>query len=184
MMRRAHVCWFTGLSGSGKSTIADGVRQRLEAQGLAVRVLDGDVVRTQLHPHLGFSAEDIQENNRRIALRCVEFRETADVILVPIISPYAASRAEARALLAPGFSEVYCDADLACVARRDVKGLYARAARGEIANMIGYTSESPYEPPDSPDCVLRTGTDTIFRSVETLEAFMRSARVVVRAGVV
>lgn len=179
-MRRALVFWFTGLSGSGKSTVAQGVRDLLAASGYGVCVLDGDVIRERFHRHLGFSAADIRENNRLIAQRCVEIRSEVDTILVPMIAPYAASRAEARALLAPGFSEVYCDADLACVAQRDVKGLYARAGRGELTNMIGYSSESPYEPPDAPDLTLHTGTDAVSYSIDTLEAFVRHALVAAR----
>lgn len=178
-MKRAHVYWFTGLSGSGKSTIADAVRQRCEAAGLVVRVLDGDMIRSQVHRHLEFSIPDIMENNRLIAQRCVELRATADMILVPIISPYASSRAEARALLAPEFFEVHCDANLSCVIQRDVKGLYARAARGDITDMIGYAAERPYEPPHAPDITLHTGTDTVDRSVDTLEAYMRNILVAV-----
>lgn len=181
-MKRAHVYWFTGLSGSGKSTIADAVRQRCEAAGMVVSVLDGDAIRSQAHQHLGFSPEDIMENNRLIAQRCAELRATADVILVPIISPYVSSRAEARALLAPGFFEVYCDADLSCVIQRDVKGLYTRAVRGDIVDMIGYATTRPYESPAAPDIFLRTGTDTIDHSVATIDAHIHAAFAVGHAG--
>ena len=118
-MRRALVFWFTGLSGSGKSSVAAAVRDRLCADGAKVLILDGDDVRARIHRHLGFSEADIRENNRLIAGLCDESRADYDVILVPIISPYAESRAAARAALAPGFYEIYCTAGLDIVARRD-----------------------------------------------------------------
>lgn len=174
-MHRALVFWFTGLSGSGKSTIAYGMRDRLTASGYIVRVLDGDEIRERNHRHLGFSLEDIQENNRLIAQRCAEIRVDADVILVPIISPYAASRAAARKLLAPGFFEMYCSAPLAEVVRRDTKGLYGRAARGALTNCIGYSPGSPYEPPRAPDLTLATGTEPASASIATFDAFVHRA---------
>lgn len=173
-MRRAIIVWFTGLSGSGKSTVAAGVRSRLAAAGWIVHVLDGDAVRTAYTRPLGFSRADVGENNRRIAERCAALRGDADVILVPIIAPYADARAAARALLAPDFLEVYCNAGLACVVARDAKGLYMRAAAGAIPDMIGYSPEHPYEPPSTPDLTLHTGTATVGQSTAALEECLRA----------
>lgn len=175
-MRRAIIVWFTGLSGSGKSTVAAGVRSRLAATGWIVQVLDGDAVRATYTRPLGFSRADVGENNRRIAERCAALRGDADVILVPIIAPYADARAAARALLAPDFVEVYCNADLACVVARDVKGLYARAQSGAIPDMIGYAPAYPYEPPSAPECTLDTGRASVEASIATLERRIRAMR--------
>lgn len=169
-MRRAIIVWFTGLSGSGKTTVAEGVRLRLAAAGWTVYILDGDAVRAEYSRPLGFSRADVGENNRRIAERCAALRGDADVILVPIIAPYADARAAARALLAPDFLEAYCNADLACVVARDVKGLYARAKVGAITDMIGYAPAYPYEPPSAPDLMLHTGSTSVEASIAALEA--------------
>lgn len=99
--------WFTGLSGAGKSTVAQGVKQHLEARRIKTLVLDGDVVRAKVHRHLGFSAEDIKTNNALISELCVEQRDRYDVLLVPIISLFVQSRAYARNALEPHFFEVY-----------------------------------------------------------------------------
>jgi len=173
-MTGALVCWFTGLSGAGKSTVAEGLMARLRAEGLRVLALDGDAVRTRLHRHLGFTESDIKENNRLIAELCVENGDAYDVILVPIISPYAISRRDARARIGGGFCEVYCKADLSVVSARDVKGLYGKAARGEIGNLIGYSPETVYEPPPAPDVVLDTTEQSPEQAIDGLYRFVRS----------
>ena len=156
-MKNAMILWFTGLSGSGKSTVADGLRSGLTGRGLSVLCLDGDEVRRDLHPKLGFSAADIRENNMRIARLCLDRRGDYDVIMVPIIAPFEDSRRKARDLLSPGFYEVYCDADVETVASRDVKGLYAKAKEGHIRDLVGFSPGSVYEPPRNPDFVVRSG---------------------------
>ena len=173
-MTRALVCWFTGLSGAGKSTVAEGVVARLEGEGLRVLNLDGDAVRTRLHRHLGFTEPEIKENNRLIAELCVKNRDTFDVILVPIISPYESSRRDARTRIGDGFCEVYCKADLSVVSARDAKGLYKKAERGEINNLIGYSPETVYEPPSAPDVVLDTSDQSPEQAINGLYWFVRS----------
>ncbi|NQU61390.1 MAG: adenylyl-sulfate kinase [Rhodospirillales bacterium] len=168
------VIWFTGLSGAGKSTIADGVREQLTKDGLDVLTLDGDDVRRRFHRHLGFSEPEVKENNMLIAEICAEQRGLYDVILVPIISPYGESRRDAREKLGPGFFEIFCNADLDTVVGRDVKGLYAKAAGGEMDGMIGFSSGSVYEPPQSPDLELDTAHQSPEDAVGTLYAFIRS----------
>ena len=135
-MKQAKIFWFTGLSGAGKTTVADGVKSKLEAQGYKVFVLDGDQVRQKYTLPLGFSPEEIRLNNSLIARACKEQRNAYDVILVPIISPYRESRQKARELLEAGFYEIYFSASLECVVRRDVKGLYRKAKDGQIENLI------------------------------------------------
>lgn len=152
----AIVAWFTGLSGSGKSTIAGHVAGLLRASGRSVRILDGDVVRTELHRHLGFSPADIRENNRLIADLCRQSLDRYDVILVPVIAPFRDARAAARALLGPAFVEVYVRASMPEVMRRDPKGLYQQVQEGRLTGFIGLSPDVPYEPPEAPEIVLDT----------------------------
>src|SRR5438874_2199244 len=126
-MSQALVAWFTGLSGSGKSTIAHLVTEQLRASGRRVLVLDGDAVRDREHRHLVFTPADIRENNRLIAELCRRSLGDTDVILVPVISPFRDARAAARAQLGAVFHEVYIKASLEAVSSRDPKGLYRRA---------------------------------------------------------
>ena len=144
------VIWFTGLSGSGKSTIAAALKVELERNEQTVEILDGDAVRLKLHKHLGFSREDVRENNRLIAE--LTKKSSADVVLVPIISPYRADRAMARSLVSKKFVEVFVDTPLDECIKRDVKGLYKKAERGMITDMIGV--HTPYEKPEKADVVI------------------------------
>lgn len=173
MSRRAIVFWFTGLSGVGKSTLAEGLRNSLVEEGRKVLILDGDDVRNRLHRHLGFTPADIRENNELIAGLCDENREQHEFILVPIISPYRDSRAAARRRLAPDFHEIHITADLQVLHARDTKGLYQAARRNEIDNLIGVSPASPYEPPDAAELVLDTGAETTALSCQGLLAYAR-----------
>ena len=147
--------WFTGLSGSGKSTLAFAVERALVDKGVACYVLDGDNVRFGLNRDLGFSPEDRTENIRRIGEVCRLFQDAGLVVLTAFISPYRADRDQVRALHAEGsFVEVFVDTPLEECERRDVKGLYARARKGEIAHMTGISS--PYEAPEDPEIRLET----------------------------
>ncbi|MFZ4480174.1 MAG: sulfate adenylyltransferase subunit CysN [Rhodoferax sp.] len=147
--------WFTGLSGSGKSTIADLLDKRLHAQGLHTYLLDGDNVRHGLNRDLGFTEADRVENIRRVAEVARLMLDAGLIALVSFISPYRADRQMARSLFAPGeFVEVFVDASLAECERRDPKGLYAKARRGELPNFTGI--DSPYEPPQTPEVHLQT----------------------------
>ncbi|MEF9979590.1 MAG: adenylyl-sulfate kinase, partial [Thermomonas sp.] len=151
--------WFTGLSGAGKSTIANLVEKKLLAMGRHTYLLDGDNVRHGLNKDLGFTDEDRVENIRRVAEVAKLMTDAGLVVLVSFISPFRAERDMARALFADGeFLEVHVDTSLAEAERRDVKGLYAKARRGELRNFTGI--DSPYEAPQSPEVHLRTdGTD-------------------------
>jgi adenylyl-sulfate kinase len=144
--------WFTGLSGSGKSTVAVEVERALVARGRAAYLLDGDNVRHGLNADLGFSAADRTENIRRIGEVARLFADAGVVALVPVISPYRADRARARAIheaVGLPFVEVFVDTPLAVCEARDPKGLYARARAGEITGFTGV--DDPYEPPEHPD---------------------------------
>ena len=156
----AAVLWFTGLSGSGKSTVAKALEQRLYGLGVRTFSLDGDNVRHGLNGDLGFTAEDRAENIRRVAEVAKLAFEHGNVVLCTFISPYIADRDAARTLAPEGrFWEVYVKCDVEVCKQRDPKGLYARAARGEIANFTGVSA--PYEEPPRPDMVLETDQHTV-----------------------
>lgn len=150
------VAWMTGLSGAGKSTIARRAAELLETDGHRVLVLDGDVVRSEVSPNLGFSREDIYENNRRFIELCRESMRDHDFLLVPKISPFREHRAETRRELGAAFIEVYVYASLEEVSRRDPKGLYQKARNGEMTGMVGVAPEVPYERPEDAELVLDT----------------------------
>ena len=169
-MNSASVYWFTGLSGVGKSTIAVVAKSRLELMGLHVLILDGDIVRRELHRNLGFSESDIEENNRLISELCVKHRQEYDIILVPIISPFRRSRSAAKKKLGKGFYEIHLDADLNTLYKRDTKGLYKQARNGQIDNLIGVSKASRYEPPEHPDLRL----DTVnYSKEESIKMFLQ-----------
>jgi len=148
--------WFTGLPSAGKTTIADLVGRRLAEQGRPVEVLDGDVVRTHLSKGLGFSKADRDENIRRIGYVAGLLTRHGVIAVVSAISPYRAVRDEVRAAVGGvgDFVEVYVATDLATCRARDVKGLYAKHARGELRALTGV--DDPYEPPLAAELVLHT----------------------------
>lgn len=151
--------WFTGLSASGKSTVAQLVDERLTASGHACAVLDGDNIRFGLNSDLGFSPEDRTENIRRIGEVSKLFCQHGVIALTAFISPYRADRDRVRAIHEPSdFIEVFVDAPLEVCERRDPRGLYAKARLGQIPEFTGISA--PYEPPLNPDLVLDTGSET------------------------
>lgn len=153
--QQARCLWFTGLSGSGKSTIANLLERRLHADGKHTYILDGDNVRHGLNRDLGFTEADRVENIRRVAEVAKLLVDAGLIVLVAFISPYRAERQLARGLFDPGeFVEVFVDTPLEECERRDVKGLYAKARRGELKNFTGIDSD--YEPPRAPEIHLRT----------------------------
>ena len=168
---RGGVIWFTGLSGAGKSTIAQAVEAALFARGCQTYVLDGDNVRAGLNANLGFSPEDRAENIRRVGEVAALFADAGILVITAFISPYRsdrerARRATARLLDADAFQEIHIHADLATCEVRDPKGLYKRARRGEIPDFTGIAA--PYEAPESPDLFIDTVTRSVAGSVERI----------------
>jgi bifunctional enzyme CysN/CysC len=159
--------WLTGLSGSGKSTVAHALERRLVDAGHACFVLDGDNVRHGLNRDLGFSPEARRENVRRVAEAARLMNDAGLVVITALISPYVEDRTMARTIIGgDAFFETYLAADLAACERRDPRGLYAKARRGEIGDFTGI--HAPYEIPSSPSFVLDTATDTVERCVDLL----------------
>jgi bifunctional enzyme CysN/CysC len=167
---RGAVFWLTGLSGSGKSTIANGTLRRLFEEGWQVQILDGDNLRDGLNADLGFTREDRAENLRRTAHVARLMAESGVVVLAALISPYARDRAEARRIIGEDFHEVYVRADIDVCRQRDPKGLYRLAASGEVTSFTGVSA--PYEAPVQADIVLDTTAEAPARSVEALVAFV------------
>ena len=157
MNERGFTVWFTGLSGAGKTTIALRLEQVLRDRGRKVEVLDGDVVRTHLSKGLGFSKEDRDTNIRRIGFVCKLLARNGVVAIASAISPYREVRDEVRAETGD-FVEVYMKCPLEALQERDVKGLYAKALRGEISDLTGVSD--PYEEPLNPEAVLETDRET------------------------
>jgi len=150
------VLWMTGLSGSGKSTLAEALKKYLENKMHKVEILDGDTVRRKINRHLGFSREDIRENNRLIAELAKKQANEFDFVLVPVISPYSDDRIQNRAIVGDNYHEVHIDCSIdECIAR-DPKGLYKKAQTGEIDNMIGLSKKMPYEAPENPELRIAT----------------------------
>lgn len=171
------VIWFTGLSGAGKSTLANAVEHELHQRRLASYVLDGDNIRHGLNRGLGFSAEDRKENIRRIGEVAKLFVDAGVITLTAFISPYLEDRALARSLVAEGeFIEVYVKCSLEECERRDVKGLYVKARKGEIGQFTGISS--PYEEPIAPELVIESGTLSVEQSVATVIDYLHQRGII------
>ncbi len=165
MKHQGVTVWLTGLSGSGKSTVANLLASRLRSAGAKVEVLDGDVVRTNLSKGLGFSKEDRDTNIRRIGFVCGLLSRNGVVAIAAAISPYRSIRDEVRAG-AVHFVEVFTDCPLETLIARDVKGLYKKALAGEIKNFTGVSD--PYEAPTSPDVRIDSSRETPEQSTEAV----------------
>ena len=170
---RGAVLWFTGLSGCGKSTIANAVDQLLHEQGVHTFVLDGDNIRKGLNKNLGFSPDDRTENIRRIGEVGKLFANSGTIAITAFISPYKADRDAVRALFAPGeFIEVYVNASVETCEARDPKGLYKKARAGEIPNFTGISA--PYEAPDKAELVLDANSKGIEELTNEVFAYLES----------
>ncbi|HUX76496.1 MAG TPA: adenylyl-sulfate kinase [Anaerolineae bacterium] len=161
--------WFTGLSGSGKTTIAKLVAQQLRDRGLKVERLDGDIVRQSLTRDLGFSKEDRDKNIERVTFVAKLLTRNGVAVLCSFISPYRERRAKSRREIGE-FVEVFVECPVEVCAQRDVKGMYAKAFAGEIANFTGVSD--PYEEPEEPEVVCHTAQKTPEESAANIVAYL------------
>lgn len=167
LRQRGMMLWFTGLSGSGKSTVAIALERELHSRGLLCRILDGDNIRSGINNNLGFSAEDRVENIRRIAEVGRLFVDTGIITIAAFISPNNQLRKMAAEIIGKDdFVEVFVSTPLEECEKRDVKGLYAKARRGEIKNFTGISA--PFEAPEHPDITLDTSKLPVEESVKIL----------------
>jgi adenylyl-sulfate kinase len=167
--------WLTGLSGAGKTTIAQLLEQRLRTRGATVEVLDGDIVRTRLSKGLGFSKEDRDENIRRIGFVCELLSRNGVIAIAAAISPYRSVRQEVRSRIR-NFVEVHVQCPIEVLMRRDVKGLYKRALAGEIPNFTGVSD--PYEPPLAPEVIVDSSIQTPDQSVAKILGTLESLELI------
>jgi adenylylsulfate kinase len=163
--------WFTGLSGAGKSTLAEALEPELRARGHKVEILDGDIVRTNLSKGLGFSKEDRDTNILRIGFVAHLLSRNGVAVITAAISPYRDIRDQNRELIGD-FVEVYAKCSIEELTRRDVKGLYEKALRGEIQNFTGISD--PYEEPLKPEVVVDTEKETMEESLEKILSYLQS----------
>ena len=172
--------WFTGLSGSGKSTVAVEVERALVSGGRAAYLLDGDNVRHGLNDDLGFSAADRTENIRRIGEVAKLFTEAGVVALTAFISPYRADRDQVRKIMADGdFVEVHVDCPVEVCEQRDVKGLYKKARAGEIKEFTGISA--PYEAPTKPELTINTAGQSVEDSAKQILAYLEKQGIISKA---
>ena len=166
------ILWFTGLSGAGKSTLAHAVEEKLHRMGCRTFVFDGDNVRHGLNSNLGFSIEDRKENIRRIGEMCKLFIEAGVIAISAFISPFQKDRDMVRQIIKDGdFIEIYCDCDIEICEKRDVKGAYAKARKGEIADFTGISS--PYEKPETPELIINAGNTSLEESVKKVIEYLK-----------
>lgn len=170
---KSMVFWLTGLSGSGKTTMANVIRDCLETKNKRVIVLDGDYIRAKINKNLGFSKSDIEKNNRMTAELVKTKVKEFDIVIVPIISPFNDHRLMVRKIIGDNFFLVYINSSLKTCIERDTKGLYQKARQGEIRDMIGYHECSPYEIPENSDLVLDTDKKSPDECLVDFKAFIK-----------
>jgi len=172
LRQRSKVLWLTGLSGSGKSTIARHLERQLFAEGFFPQVLDGDNIRTGINKNLGFGAADRSENIRRISEVSRLYLDTGIICINSFISPTEAMRAMAREIIGPDdFIEIYVNAPLAVCEARDVKGLYQKARKGELRGFTGI--DAPYEAPQNPAIEIKTNEGTVAEASKQILDWVR-----------
>ncbi len=177
---KAATVWLTGLSGSGKSTIAVDLEKRLWERGIRAYILDGDNIRHGLNKNLGFSPADRTENIRRIGEVAKLFTEAGVMALTAFISPYRADRDQVRAIMAAGdFVEVHVDCPVEVCEQRDVKGLYKKARAGEIKEFTGISA--PYEAPEKPELTINTAGQSVEASAMQILAYLEKQGIIPKA---
>lgn len=177
LKQKGAVIWLTGLSASGKSTVAREVELALVENGINSYVLDGDNIRHGLNSNLGFSPDDRKENIRRIGEVAKLFCEANVVVLTAFISPYRADRDMARKLVPAGqFFEIFCDAGIEVCEQRDPKGLYKKARAGEIPEFTGVSA--PYEAPEKPELVLKSGQESLEESTRRVLSLLQEKGII------
>ncbi len=176
---RSAVIWYTGLSASGKSTLAHGVQNALFERGFRSYVLDGDNIRHGLNKDLGFSPEDREENIRRIGEVAKLFTDAGVIAMTAFISPYRGDRDKARALCPESFIEVYVKCDLAVCEERDPKGLYKKARAGLVPEFTGISA--PYEEPENAELVVNTSHESLDESVARVLSYLESRGIIPEA---
>lgn len=170
---KSYIVWFTGFSGSGKSTVANELEKALHSRGLSTFLLDGDNLRHGLNSDLGFQESDRKENIRRVGEVSKLFVDSGIVVLTAFISPYKSDREMVRNLVgADEFIEVHVDCPIEECEKRDPKGLYEKVRTGKIKEFTGISA--PYEAPESPDVVLYTATDSVYDCVQKLVNYLHS----------
>lgn len=175
--QRAACLWLTGLSGAGKSTVAELLEWMLHQEGYHTYILDGDLMRSGLCSDLGFSAEDRVEQSRRVTQTARMMVDAGLIVIVAVISPFQKEREKARRCFNPNeFIEVYVDTPLATCEKRDVKGLYRKARENKIPDFTGIGS--PYEPPEDPEITLHCGVETPLESVEHILNALRNFKII------
>ena len=170
------VVWFTGLSASGKSTLAHALENALFEKGCKTYVLDGDNIRHGLNKDLGFSPQDREENIRRIGEVAKLFADAGLIVLTAFISPYRSDREKARKLNPKNFIEVYVKCNIDICEQRDPKGLYKKAKAGEIPEFTGISA--PYEEPENPEIVIDTGQCTVEQAVNFLLTYLNQQGII------
>ena len=167
---KAPVIWLTGIPCSGKTTLALELQKLYQQKGLPVEILDGDEIRKTLSKDLGFSPEDRREHNRRVIFVAQILAKNGVTTIVPLISPYRETRANARKEI-PNFFEVWVKASVDECKKRDPKGLYKKALAGEIKNLTGL--QAPYEEPENPELVIDTEKHTVEESIELITSTLK-----------
>ncbi len=160
------IIWLTGMSGSGKSTIAERVESKLTEANYSVHHVDGDRFRAKTGVTNKFSREEILENNHKIIDYCNSVKNDYGVIVVAVISPFQETRDKAREIFGDKYKEIFIDCPMKTLIRRDTKDLYSKAKAGEIKDLIGFSPGTPYERPQNPDLVIDTSKTTVADAVE------------------
>ncbi len=174
-LKKGVVVWLTGLPGSGKTTVAEGAASRLRSEGYRVEVLDGDWVRKTINVGAGFTREERERHLLRVAWIAKLLARNGVIVLCSFVSPYREVRAKIRSIIEEEipYYEIWVKASLKECMRRDPKGLYAKALRGEIKHMTGI--DDPYEPPEKPALIVDTENETVEHNVRKLKEFIESA---------